>query len=64
MLADAGYDSHENHRFARKAIGVRALIKAGIGRPGAPNDSGDQVGPDARLPMNRISLVGAKPSRS
>ncbi|MCE9546630.1 MAG: transposase [Planctomycetia bacterium] len=35
VLADAGYDSHENHRFARKVIGVRALIKAGIGRPGA-----------------------------
>jgi hypothetical protein len=32
VLADAGYDSHENHRLARKELGVRSLIKAGIGR--------------------------------
>jgi hypothetical protein len=32
VLADAGYDSHANHLFARKEIGVKSLIKAGIGR--------------------------------
>jgi hypothetical protein len=32
VLADAGYDSHANHRLAREGLGVRSLIKAGIGR--------------------------------
>lgn len=34
VLADAGYDAHENHRLARQELGVRTLIKAGVGRPG------------------------------
>jgi len=33
VLADAGYDSESNHRIARHDMGVRALIKTGIGRP-------------------------------
>jgi hypothetical protein len=32
VLADAGYDSHENHRFAREQLNVRSLIKTGVGR--------------------------------
>ena len=35
VLADAGYDSHENHRVARTELKVRSLIKAGAGRPSA-----------------------------
>lgn len=34
VLADAGYDAHENHRIARQELGVRTLIKTGVGRPG------------------------------
>jgi len=33
VLADAGYDSHQNHQTAREELEVRSLIKAGIGRP-------------------------------
>jgi hypothetical protein len=33
VLADAGYDSHENHRIARRKLKVRSLIKCGVGRP-------------------------------
>jgi len=33
VLADAGYDSENNHRIARQDMGVRSLIKAGVGRP-------------------------------
>lgn len=33
VLADAGYDSHENHRLACERFGVKALIKTGAGRP-------------------------------
>jgi IS5 family transposase len=33
VLADAGYDSHENHRIARTELKVRSLIPAGTGRP-------------------------------
>jgi len=32
-LADAGYDSHDNHRVARREVGVGTLIKTGCGRP-------------------------------
>jgi hypothetical protein len=32
-LADAGYDSEPNHRFAREHCGVRSFIPATIGRP-------------------------------
>jgi hypothetical protein len=31
-LADAGYDSHENHRLAREKLKVRSWIKTGVGR--------------------------------
>ncbi len=40
VLADAGYDSESNHRIARHDIGVRSLIKAGIGRPSKKPPSG------------------------
>jgi hypothetical protein len=33
VLADAGFDSESNHRIARHDIGVRSMIKTGIGRP-------------------------------
>ena len=32
VLADAGFDSEPNHRIARLDMGVRSLIKAGVGR--------------------------------
>jgi hypothetical protein len=32
-LADAGYDSHENHHIARDELNIRSWIKTGIGRP-------------------------------
>lgn len=32
-LADAGYDSEPNHRYARDTCGVRSFIPATIGRP-------------------------------
>lgn len=32
-LADAGYDSEANHRYARETCGVRSFIPATIGRP-------------------------------
>lgn len=35
-LADAGYDSEANHRYARQKRGVRSFIPATIGRP-SPN---------------------------
>jgi hypothetical protein len=34
-LADAGFDSHENHRLARRELKVNTLIKMGCGRPTA-----------------------------
>ena len=34
-LADAGYDSHENHQVSRNQLKVRSLIKTGAGRPSA-----------------------------
>jgi IS5 family transposase len=40
VLADAGYDSESNHRLARLDLGVRSLIKAGIGRPSKKPPSG------------------------
>ena len=33
MLADAGYDSEANHRYARDERGVRSFMPASIGRP-------------------------------
>lgn len=35
VVADAGYDSHENHQIARQQLKVRSLIKTGGGRPSA-----------------------------
>jgi hypothetical protein len=32
VLADAGFDAEANHRIARLDMGVRSLIKAGVGR--------------------------------
>jgi hypothetical protein len=32
-LADAGYDSEANHRYAREQCGIRSFIPATIGRP-------------------------------
>ena len=39
-LADAGYDSEANHRLARIDLGVRSLIPATAGRPGAGPPTG------------------------
>jgi hypothetical protein len=39
-LADAGYDSEPNHRFAREQRGVRSFIPAAIGRPTTKLPSG------------------------
>jgi hypothetical protein len=33
VVADAGYDSEQNHRIARQDMGVRSVIPPGIGRP-------------------------------
>lgn len=33
VLADPGYDSHENHRIAREELNIRSWIKPGAGRP-------------------------------
>lgn len=39
-LADAGYDSEANHRYARESRGVRSFIPATIGRPTAKPPTG------------------------
>jgi hypothetical protein len=39
-LADAGYDSELNHRYARERRGVRSYIPAAIGRPTAKLPTG------------------------
>jgi hypothetical protein len=39
-LADAGYDSEPNHRYAREACGVKSFIPASIGRPSAKPPTG------------------------
>jgi hypothetical protein len=33
LVADAGYDSEESHRFARHVLGIRTIIPDKIGRP-------------------------------
>ena len=33
IVADAGYDSESNHRFAREELSVRSIIPANAGRP-------------------------------
>ena len=40
VLADAGYDSEPNHRYARDQHGVRSFIPAKIGRPTSKPPSG------------------------
>ena len=40
VLADAGFDSEANHELARRDVGVRSYIRAGVGRPGARPPSG------------------------
>jgi Transposase DDE domain len=40
VLADAGFDSEDNHRLARQELHVRSIIPATIGRPGANGPSG------------------------
>ncbi len=40
VLADAGYDSEPNHRYARDERGVRSFIPASIGRPTVKLPSG------------------------
>jgi len=40
VLADAGYDSEDNHRLARDELGIRSLIPATGGRPGANGPTG------------------------
>jgi len=39
-LADAGYDSEDNHRLAHDELGIRSVIPATIGRPGANGPKG------------------------
>ena len=39
-LADAGFDSEDNHLLAREELGIRSVIPATIGRPGANGPSG------------------------
>ena len=33
VLADAGYDSESNHRFAREQLNIKSIIPAKLGRP-------------------------------
>lgn len=40
VVADAGFDSEANHRFARLDLGVRSVIPPGVGRPGAGPPAG------------------------
>jgi len=40
VLADAGYDSEANHRYARQRCGVRSVIPATIGRPTTKQPTG------------------------
>lgn len=40
VLADAGYDSEPNHRYAREECGVRSFMPAKIGRPTTKPPSG------------------------
>ena len=40
VLADAGYDSEDNHRLARQELDIRSLIPATIGRQSAQGPKG------------------------
>jgi hypothetical protein len=50
VLADAGYDSEDNHRIARLDMNVRSLIPARAGRP----SSGPATGHYRRLMQRRL----------
>jgi hypothetical protein len=39
-LADAGFDSEDNHCLARQELSIRSVIPATIGRPGANGPTG------------------------
>jgi IS5 family transposase len=59
VLADAGYDSEENHHFARAQLKVRSLIPATIGRPSRPG-----VAPKGRFrALMRRQLGGTQAGR-
>jgi hypothetical protein len=58
VLADAGYDSEDNHQLARDVLRIRSLIPATCGRPGANGPTGHyrrlmwrrfKKGPDKRF---------------
>jgi hypothetical protein len=51
LVADAGYDSEDNHEAARLGMGVRSVIPAKIGRPG----SGPPAGRYRRLMKQRFA---------
>ena len=50
VLADAGYDSEDNHRLARDELGLRSLIPATVGRH---SDTAPK-GPYRRLMRRRL----------
>jgi hypothetical protein len=51
VVADAGFDSEDNHRAARLDMGVRSVIPPGIGRP----SDGPQAGRFRRLMRQRFA---------
>ena len=53
LLADAGYDSESNHRFARERCGIRTLIPPKHGRPTSKPASGRY----RRLMQTRFNLT-------
>jgi hypothetical protein len=66
VLADAGFDSEANHELARRDVGVRSYIRAGVGRPGANPPSGplpQADGPHARRPAEGKALRPAGAGR-
>ena len=40
VVADAGYDSEPNHRYARETHGVKSFMPATLGRPSAKPPTG------------------------
>jgi hypothetical protein len=57
VLADAGFDSHENHRAARTTLNVRSLIKCGVGRPS------DKVPASRYRRLMKKNLAGSQKGR-
>jgi hypothetical protein len=51
-LADAGYDSEANHRYAREQRGVRSIIPAEIGRPSSKPPTGRYRSLRTKPPVN------------